>query len=145
MEDGESSSKNIILGIVTVGVLIAVVFFVIIPLFTGGGDVPEAPPPVPPSVAVLNGCGVSGIASQMSDFLTANEITVVETGNADNANYMKTIVVGKDSLGENARRVAELIGVRNLTYDFDPAAPANVIIILGRDYKLFRPYNPEAP
>ena len=121
-------------------VLFILVFYVIIPLFESGPEIIEPEPPPPAKVRILNGCGVSGLADRMSDFLKTNAIEVIDAGNADNFNYPHTIIIEKDTAGHHGKTVADLLGVLNITYLTDTADSVNVEVIIGKDYKNFKPF-----
>jgi len=135
------SSRTLIFRIIAVGAVVAFILFVVIPwIFSGDEEPVDLAPPPPAAVEILNGCGIVGIAGAMTEFLQTNDIDVLITENADNMNYAETIVIGRDSLGIHAKTVALLIGVQNITYDYDPSSTANVTVILGSDYKNFKPF-----
>jgi len=101
---------------------------------------PAAPLPkkltVPPTsirLTVLNGTGITGRAAKGADDLRGVGFRVGGTGNADAANYEKTVV--KYHAGQEASAAtvaASLHGVRTeVTNDPNP----NVIVVVGRDYR----------
>jgi hypothetical protein len=132
--------KKIAGGAGSVVVLLILIFYVIIPLFESASETVEPEPPPPAKVRVLNGCGVSGLADKLSDFLKANAIEVVGTDNADNFNYPHTIVIEKDTAGHHGRTVAGLMGVINITYFTGTSDSVNVEVIIGKDYNNFKPF-----
>jgi len=132
--------KKIAMGAAAVAVLFALVFYVIIPLFESDPEIIEPEPPPPARIRVLNGCGVSGLADRLSDFLRTNSIEVIDSGNADNFNFPHTIVIEKDSAGHHGKTVADLMGVTNKTYLFGTSDSVNVEVIIGKDYKDFKPF-----
>ena len=48
-------------------------------------------------IEILNGCGVVGLASKVSDLLRDNNIDVVRSENADNFNYGETYIIINNS------------------------------------------------
>ncbi|MFC1728716.1 LytR C-terminal domain-containing protein [candidate division KSB1 bacterium] len=140
-DDITQSSRTIIVSVIAIIALILIGYYAIPWMF--GPDQEEMTveqPPQPAAVEVLNGCGELGIAGSLSDFLRENNIDVVNTDNADNSDYAETIVIGKDRSGEHARAVARLMDVTNITYLTDTTSIVNVTIILGNDYRLFKPF-----
>ncbi|MDK2976035.1 MAG: LytR cell envelope-related transcriptional attenuator [Candidatus Marinimicrobia bacterium] len=103
------------------------------------GNIPQTPELIEifvPRVLILNGCGVSGIAAKLEEYLTRNGIRVVDSRNADNFNYPSTVIfstsdnpddhIWLDLIGVNAKTVKPLKEERD---------NANTVIILGKDYQ----------
>ena len=94
---------------------------------------------------VLNGCGVNGIADRFTDFLRANYVDVVKTGNYMQFDMDETIVVDRMGNKANALKVAEVLGVKEskaiqqLNNDYF----VDVTIIIGRDYHKLKPIKQE--
>ncbi len=121
-----------------------VVIYFIGPLFKSDPVIQEeqeviAPPPQA-KLRVLNGCGVSGLGDQLKTFLDTNGFEVYETDNADNFRYQYTTIIEKDSAGSFGKAVSNLMGVLNITYNYTTQDTLNVEIIIGRDYKNFKPF-----
>lgn len=108
------------------------------------GDEPEIVEeeliPAPISVEVLNGCGVNGVAQMMTDFLRLNDIDVLITEDADNSRYPETIIIGRDLLHDYTEIISQLTGIDNRTVDNVTESTVNVTIIIGKDYKNFKPF-----
>ena len=108
------------------------------------GDEPEIVEeeliPAPISVEVLNGCGVNGVAQMMTDFLRLNDIDVLITKDADNSRYNETIIIGRDSKIVYTDIISQLTGIDNRTFDSVTESAVNVTIIIGKDYKNFKPF-----
>lgn len=87
-------------------------------------------------IAVKNGSGVAGCANEAASKLTV-EGAVVETGNADDFNYSKTIVVyGDSSQKDQAQKIADLLGVGKVvkndgTYSFS----GDFLVVVGSDWE----------
>lgn len=94
---------------------------------------------------VLNGCGVNGIADRFTDFLRANYVDVVKTGNYIQFDMDETIVIDRMGNKANALKVAEVLGVKDgkaiqqLNNDYF----VDVTIIIGRDYHKLKPIKQE--
>ncbi|MCF8009408.1 MAG: LCP family protein [Halanaerobiales bacterium] len=81
-------------------------------------------------ITILNGNGVSGTASNLSEELQKYGFKINKIGNADNYNYEKTIIYYKGLKG-NADGIQEIIGGRiEKKEDIDN----DLQIILGKDY-----------
>jgi len=86
-------------------------------------------------VIVYNGSGVPGIAGEAAQRLIRGGMRVIDTKNADRFDYAQTqiIVQNKDvTAGEAIRKVLGVGAVADVPADQDVA---DVIVILGKDYK----------
>ena len=88
---------------------------------------------------VLNGCGISGIAQQFTDYFRQNHIDVVLTENADNFNYEKTIVILRRGDFGQVREIARLLEISpsdsiRVIEDRNESLRTDVTIIIGSDY-----------
>ena len=86
---------------------------------------------------VLNGCGVSGLANQFTSALRKNGFDVVETGNFDNFDMQETIIISRTYNTDNARRVAEALGIdsENILVEASDDYYLDATIVIGSDYK----------
>ena len=114
--------------------------FVVLRGFFSREEPEEEIPVLPVVVDVLNGCGVEGIAAQMTDFLRANDFDVFDMRNADNASYAETIIIERDSIGQPAAKISDLTDIKNITFDYQTESTVKVTIILGKDYGRFKPF-----
>ncbi|MCC5914237.1 MAG: LytR C-terminal domain-containing protein [Balneolaceae bacterium] len=86
---------------------------------------------------VLNGAGVPGLATRYTGSLRQFGFDVVETGNFDHFNVNKTFVISRSGHMENARRVANAIGIkedqvlREQSDDFY----LDVTLVIGADFE----------
>ena len=87
-------------------------------------------------VEVLNGCGVSGIADRFTDYLRANDVDVVKTGNYIQFDIDETIVIDRIGNKVNSDYVAELLSVKlgNSITQINNDYFVDVTVIIGRDY-----------
>lgn len=87
-------------------------------------------------IEVLNGCGVSGLANRFTSALRKNGFDVVETGNFDNFDMQKTIVISRTFNTDNAKRVAEALGVdtKNILVEASEDFYLDATIVIGSDY-----------
>lgn len=91
----------------------------------------------PLQVEVLNGCGVPGIADQVTDLLRRKNFDVVNTGNYRTFNIDDSIIIDRVGNIKNAKYLAKVIGMderkvieqKNKNYFLD------VTLIIGKDYK----------
>lgn len=88
-------------------------------------------------VEVLNGTGVPKLASRAADFLRSKGFDVVQTGNAQHANFKTSVV--QDRLGniQNAIQVARELGIGEgaVIQQKNPQLYLEVTVIIGQDYK----------
>lgn len=86
-------------------------------------------------IAVKNGSGIQGCANEAASKLTPQG-AVCETGNADDYNYKKTIVVYSGTDSSQAQKIADLLGVGTVkkndgTYSFT----GDHLVVVGQDWK----------
>ncbi len=88
------------------------------------------------TVIVRNGSGIDGVAAEAAEKLTP-EGYEVETGNADDFDYDKTLIVySEGSKGAEAKAIARTLGIGTVqlndgTYDFD----GDFLVIVGSDWE----------
>ena len=96
-------------------------------------------------VEVRNGCGVSGLAESMTQFLRHEGFDVVEVGNYTSFNQPKTLVVDRVGNLEAARKIATAIGlpedrvVQEVRQDYFLDAS----VVIGLDYETLAPFSRE--
>lgn len=85
---------------------------------------------------VLNGCGVSGLASRFTSTLRKNGFDVVETGNFDNFDMQETIIISRTYNTDNAKRVAQALGIdtQNILIEASDNFYLDATIVIGSDY-----------
>lgn len=88
-------------------------------------------------VEVLNGCGVAGVATRFTNILRRNGFDVVSSGNFDNFNVRKTMVIDRSGNFENARRVAAALGVseQQIIQEISPAFYLDATVVIGSDFE----------
>lgn len=84
----------------------------------------------------MNGCGVSGAADTFTDSLRAKGIDVVNTGNYRSFDIDNTIVIDRSGKMENAKYVAELLGIddKQVIRQINKNYFLDVCVIIGKDY-----------
>jgi hypothetical protein len=88
-------------------------------------------------VEVLNGCGVSGIAEKLTDYLRINNIDVVNLGNYRSFEIENSIIIGRNEKILNSEKVAAIVGLdkQNIIQQINPDYLLDVTFILGKDYR----------
>jgi LCP family protein required for cell wall assembly len=90
-------------------------------------------------VRVLNGAGTNGLAAKVSDDLQAEQVNVVEKGDADNFNYARSVVRYRSDQLPKAQLVQRmLVSGAQLVKD-DTLASVDVALVVGRDYAGVQP------
>lgn len=107
-------------------------------------DMPAIPPmvdemlrfqPPKPTVAVLNGSGVTGAAERLADFLRGDGYRVMRTGNAPRADYDASVVMAEDPDSAQIQKIADLLNCRPQMLPRQSDKPdTSVVVIIGRDY-----------
>ena len=94
-------------------------------------------------VEVLNGCGVTGIADKITDFLRKKNFDVVQTGNYTSFNMDKSLVIDRTGNRANAEKVAMALGIdkKNIVQQINDDYLLDCSIVIGRDYFQLKPYN----
>ena len=94
-------------------------------------------------VEILNGCGIKGIAARASEFLRSeHRIDVIRSDNANNYNYSKTIIIGRNENLDKILSVSKAfdISINNknrIQHVPDETLGVDVTIILGKDINSF--------
>lgn len=86
---------------------------------------------------VLNGVGVSGLATQFTGALRQFGFDVVETGNFDHFEVPNTLVISRNGQIENARRVARAIGIdeQYILREESSEFYLDVTLVIGNDFE----------
>tara|TARA_B100000427_G_scaffold136303_1_gene113336 strand:- start:2687 stop:3127 length:441 start_codon:yes stop_codon:yes gene_type:complete len=97
-------------------------------------------------VAVLNGCGVSGIGNSFTNILTQRYgLQVTRTENADNFNYEMTTIVILSKDNPNIDNLLTILGTNinagNVEFDARVNPGEDIQIIIGKDYQEFLNFN----
>jgi len=93
-------------------------------------------------VAILNGCGVSGVGNQFSDLLNSKYgLVIVRTENADNFDYETTKVLIINDSNPNIENLLTLLGMNindeNVKFNSSYNPEEDIQIIIGKDYSDF--------
>lgn len=86
---------------------------------------------------VLNGCGVSGAATAVRDYLRARGYDVVEMRNYKSFDVEATLVVDRTGDSRTAEKVAYALGVSKsrIIHQINPDYFVDVSVVIGKDYK----------
>lgn len=89
----------------------------------------------------MNGCGKTGVAEKLTDYLRANGFDVVKLGNYRSFEIENSIVIGRNEKNQNAEKVAMSVGLGKeyVVQQINPEYLLDVTFILGKDYKNFIP------
>ena len=93
-------------------------------------------------VAILNGCGISGLGNQFSDLLNSKYgLVIVRTENADNFDYEMTKVVIVNDSNPNIENLLTILGMtinnENVEFNSSYNPQEDIQIIIGKDYSDF--------
>jgi len=138
----EDHSKNLLLNvsILTLIVINAILAYSVVKTFSFNGTedyflVDSTKARI--QVEVLNGCGVSGVAEKLTDYLRINNIDVVNLGNYRSFEIENSIIIGRNEKIYNAEKVAAIVGLdnQNIIQQINPDYLLDVTLILGKDYR----------
>lgn len=86
-------------------------------------------------ISVKNGNGTQGCASDAAAKLTPQG-AVCETGNADDSNYAKTLVIYDGDNADKAQKVADLLGCGTvMKNDGRYTYTGDILVVVGQDWK----------
>lgn len=93
-------------------------------------------------VDVRNGCGESGLAGEMTDFLRSYGFDVVEHGDHTSFDVDSTLVIDRIGNLDAANQVALALGIPDVRIISDVRSDyyLDVSVIIGRDYASIRPF-----
>jgi LytR cell envelope-related transcriptional attenuator len=138
----EYLSKNFILNasiliLVIINSILAYSVFNAIPFNDSDYNYLEDSTRVRIQVEVLNGCGVSGVAEKLTDYLRTNNIDVVNLGNYRSFEIENSIIIGRNEKIQNAEIVAAIVGLdnQNIIQQINPDYLLDVTFVLGKDYR----------
>jgi len=92
-------------------------------------------------VEVLNGCGISGVAQKITNYLRSKKFDVVQMGNYISFDVENTIVIDRTGNIQNAYDVAEALGVdkQDVIQQINKDYFLDVSVIVGKDYNKLIP------
>ncbi len=91
----------------------------------------------PLQIEVLNGCGVSGIAAEFTEFLRQEGFDVVKTENYESFNVLETVIIDRRGRSERIKEIARSLGLdtSRILKEINEAYLIDATIILGKDYR----------
>lgn len=91
---------------------------------------------------MLNGCGVSGVADTLTEYLRNHNFDVVQIGNYISYDVEKSIVVDRTGNMINAFKVADTLGIdhKNVIQQMNNNYFLDVSLIIGKDFNNLKPY-----
>ncbi|MGE5316240.1 MAG: LytR C-terminal domain-containing protein [Acidobacteriota bacterium] len=96
-------------------------------------------------IDVLNGCGASGVGQTMTDFARSLGYDVVEMKNYKNFNQDASLVIDRSGKPETARELALHLGIdpKNVLEEVSRDYFVTASVVIGKDYRRLRPWNPQ--
>lgn len=93
-------------------------------------------------VEVLNGCGETGLAREMTEYLRQRGFDVIEVANAESFNFYKSMVIDRVGNPAIAEQVAQAIGLNpeNVIQQKNEYLACDATLIIGRDYRKWKPF-----
>jgi len=88
-------------------------------------------------VEVLNGCGVTGVADRLTEYLREKKVDVVNLGNYRSFEIENSIIISRNEKMKRAEQIALLVGLdeNNIIQQTNPDYLLDVTFILGKDYR----------
>lgn len=86
-----------------------------------------------PKIEVLNGSGIAGAAQKAADALKLSGYEVTSIGNADSFNYASSQIIDRKPEAQGLDKLSLLLNTSVLKQEPNPAASADVTIIIGKD------------
>jgi len=96
---------------------------------------PSATPTTRIRVEVLNAGGIAGLARNATEYLRDSGFDVVDFGNAADFDADSSIVLDRVGQFENARAVADVLGINNVRSQPDSNLYLDVSVLLGSDWR----------
>ncbi len=87
------------------------------------------------TIEVLNGSGISGLATDVSNKLKAEGYNIVNVDTVKGIKYSQTHIYDRKNKMTEAKKIAKLLNVKDVEKDIYLQAEADVTIIVGSDYK----------
>jgi hypothetical protein len=98
---------------------------------------PEERKKEPVQIEVLNGCGAPKIADKFMSYLRGKGFDVVKTGNYENFNVPKTLVIDRKGNFKNAVRLANALGLKktDVISEVHEMFMVEATVVLGKDFR----------
>lgn len=87
-------------------------------------------------IEVLNGCGVTGVADRLTEYLREKGFDVVNKGNYSSFDIDNTLVIDRSNNLDKSSMVANALGLENksIVRQFNNQYFLDVTLIIGKDY-----------
>lgn len=91
-------------------------------------------------IDLLNGCGIPGAASKVTNYLRARGYDVVEMKNYRTFDVKETLIIDRAGNLNTARKVAYALGVdeKNIIQQINHDYFVDVSVVVGKDYDLLK-------
>ena len=93
-------------------------------------------------VEVLNGCGISGVADKITDYLRKQNFDVVQMGNYISFDVERSMVIDRAGNMENALKIAESLGIdkKRVVQQVNGNYFLDASVVIGKDFNSLKPY-----
>ena len=88
-------------------------------------------------IMVYNGCGFTGVANNVKNYLQSKNIDVVSTRNTQKFVYDETLIVVKKNDEIDLKRLQKMTGIENVIYATNDNFDVPFVIIAGKDYQKY--------
>ena len=87
-------------------------------------------------IEILNGCGISGLADKYTNFFRENGYDVIQSKNAENFNFKKSLVLLRVNNKDYAMQVSKTLNTpsNEIIEKIDYSLDCDVTVIIGKDY-----------
>ena len=96
-------------------------------------------------ISILNGCGQKGAADLYTNFFRSKGFDVIDFGNADNFNYLKTtLIVHNDIQIEHIKELINLISIKPEQMEYktnDENIFYTATLVIGKDYNQLKSFS----
>ncbi|AOT72775.1 LCP family protein [Geosporobacter ferrireducens] len=87
------------------------------------------------TIEVLNGSGISGVATDVSNKLKAEGYNIVNVDTIKGIKYSQTHIYDRKNKMAEAKKIAKILDIKDVEKDIYLQAEADITIIVGSDYK----------
>lgn len=97
----------------------------------------------PLQIEVLNGCGVSGIAAEFTEYLRQEGFDVVKTDNYESFNVLETVIIDRRGRTARIKEISKSLGLEEsrILKEINEAYLIDATVILGKDYRQIPSWN----
>lgn len=87
------------------------------------------------TIEVLNGSNVNGLATKIANELKKEGYNVINISNIKGIKYGQTHIYDRKNKREDAKKIADLLGIKEIEIDINMETKADITIIVGSDLK----------